>query len=175
MHAFVSANGVMTDIGGELGVSSDAFGINDLGQVVGRSYYGTVGGLRGFVYANGTATDLNELIDPASGWFIYEGSDINNNGQIAAYGFKPGFGTQALRLDPITSAVPEPAAMGMLLAGMATIALLFPPRRCLVAGVLPAAGPDIKWAMGVFSHLRSVFGVGLFGARGRRERVLRRF
>jgi probable HAF family extracellular repeat protein len=179
-HAFVYANGVKTDIGGSLGLSSDAFGINDLGQVVGRAYYGSVGGLRGFIYADGTATDLNALIDPASGWIIYEGSDINNSGQIAAYGFKPGYGTQALRLDPIAAAVPEPAAMGMLLAGLATIALVLPRRRCLVEGDLPPAGVGVEWATGVFSRLRSVFGVGLFGARrlqarGRRARVFRIF
>jgi probable HAF family extracellular repeat protein len=165
-HAFIYANGKMTDIGGALGVSSDAFGINDLGQVVGRAYYGPGGGLRGFLYADGVATDLNDLVDPASGWVIYEGSDINNNGQITAYGFKPGYGTQALLLDPVVSAVPEPAALGMLLMGLSTLAFMLPGfewhrysrrtrRRTGVASV--------DWAFDVFARLRSLVMLGFFG------------
>jgi probable HAF family extracellular repeat protein len=161
----------MTDIGGSLGVSSDAFGINDLGQVVGRSYYGSAGGLRGFIYANGAATDLNALIDPASGWIIYEGSDINNNGQIAAYGFKPGYGTQALRLDPITSAVPEPATLGMLLAGLSMFAFILPgfewPRYSPATGRVHSGVASVDWAFGVFSRLRALLAVGLSGADAR--------
>jgi hypothetical protein len=65
--------------------------------------------------------------------------------------------------------------MGMLFAGMATLALLFPTRRWALAGDLPAAGMHMEWAMGVFSRLRSVVGVGLFGAGRRRARVVRRF
>jgi probable HAF family extracellular repeat protein len=153
----------MTDIGGSLGISSDAFGINDLGQVVGRSYYGSAGGLHGFIYANGTATDLNTLIDPESGWIIYEGSDINNAGQIAAYGYKPGFGTQALRLDPITSAVPEPAGAGMLLAGAALLGLS---RRRLAFSREGAAGrgkePVATYRRGVRRAAKNVFVFPMF-------------
>jgi probable HAF family extracellular repeat protein len=175
-HAFVYANGKMTDLGTALGVSSDAFGINDLGQVVGRAYYGPGGGLRGFLYADGVATDLNDLIDPASGWTIVEGSDINNNGQIVAYGFKAGYGTQALRLDPITSAVPEPAALGMLLMGLSTLAFVLPGferhRYSSGAGRKPTGVASVDWAYGVFARLGSLLVAGLLGPQaGAPQRV----
>lgn len=39
-----------------------------------------------FVTANGKVTDLNTLIDAASGWELLQATDINNKGQIVGYG-----------------------------------------------------------------------------------------
>ena len=66
--------------------------------------------------------DLNDLIDPSSGsgWQIKEAQDINNSGQIAAWGFRTGStATYALLLTP----VPEPETWAMLLAGFGLVSL----------------------------------------------------
>lgn len=117
--AFIYVNGVMTNLGtlGGNGIGSDALGINDLGQVVGRSYDADSTSMRGFLYTGGAMLDLNALVDPALGWTILEADGINNKGQIAAYGYKEGVGFQALRLDPVSN-VPEPASSAMLLVGL---------------------------------------------------------
>jgi hypothetical protein len=60
--------------------------------------------------------DLNALIDPASGWEIMSATDINDARQILATACRLGECT-TVRMDLIT-AVPEPRAWGMLLAGM---------------------------------------------------------
>lgn len=39
-----------------------------------------------FLAANGKMTDLNTLIDAASGWELLQATDINNKGQIVGYG-----------------------------------------------------------------------------------------
>jgi probable HAF family extracellular repeat protein len=105
----------MTDLGTLGQAQSEAHGINNLGHVVGSSFTGWWGDGHAFVYADGSMTDLNALIDPASGWTIADASDINNKGQIAAVAFKDGI-QYAVRLD-VASPVPEPATAGMLLAG----------------------------------------------------------
>lgn len=138
-HAFLYANGKVTDLGGQFNVSSDASGIND----------------------------------PASGSIVYEGSDINNNEQIVAYGFKPGYGTEAVRLDPVTSAVPEPAALGMLLLGLSTLAFLLPGfewhRYSPAAGRRRSGVASVDWAFDVFARLRSLLVVGFFGPAAARR------
>jgi hypothetical protein len=52
--------------------------------------------------------DLNSLIPADSGWTIHEARAINNNGQIAATGYKEGVGQHALLLSP-TNGSPPPA------------------------------------------------------------------
>jgi len=63
---------------------SNAFGVNNLGHVVGNSYTGIVGSA--FLYSNGQMSDLNDLIPPNSGWQLETASDINDAGQIMGYG-----------------------------------------------------------------------------------------
>jgi probable HAF family extracellular repeat protein len=62
-------------------------GINNSGQVVGKAYSS---GYCAFLYSAGVMTDLNSLIDSASGWSLTEATDINNNGQIVGNGFHNG-------------------------------------------------------------------------------------
>ena len=88
-------------------------GINDSGQVVGRSYEGASsyisGPGRAFVKESGQPMrNLNTLIPADSGWTIYEAMDINSKGKIAATGYKAGVGTHALLLTP-TEGSPPPA------------------------------------------------------------------
>ena len=76
------------DFGGDNGI---AFSINDAGLIVGRSndlFMSEV--QRAFVYHDGVITDLNALLKPTPGWFLYEAADINNRGQIAGHGLYRG-------------------------------------------------------------------------------------
>jgi probable HAF family extracellular repeat protein len=83
-HAFLWQNGTMTDLGALRGYpSSYALGMNDKGQIVGESC--TASALcHGFIWQNDTMTDLNTLIPPKTKLYIFDGTDINNSGQIAA-------------------------------------------------------------------------------------------
>src|SRR5215218_6346129 len=107
-HAFLYKDAKMTDLGTLGGTSSEAKGINKSGQVVGWSDNSS-GERRAFFYdsANGMK-DLNDLIPADSGWTIHEARAINNNGQIAATGYKDGVGQHALLLSP-TNGSPPPA------------------------------------------------------------------
>ena len=93
--------------------------------MVGRSNLAD-GGNHAFLYADGSMTDLNSLIDPASGWTIHSASDINDHGQIAATGCRAGE-CLALRLDLAVAAVPELSTWVAMLAGL--IILGFAARR----------------------------------------------
>src|SRR5215216_5426029 len=98
-------------------IGSEAYGINDSGKVVGLSGIGDgfhhwvsgSGPAYGFIYdsTNGMK-DLNSLIPADSGWTIHEARAINNNGQIAATGYKDGVGQHALLLTPTSSHTPPP-------------------------------------------------------------------
>jgi probable HAF family extracellular repeat protein len=93
---------------------SVANGINDSGDVVGRSGIqdGTYGGdVHAFLKESGQPmVDLNTLIPADSGWTITSASAINNDGQIAANGYKDGGGEHALLLTP-TIDTTAPTAM----------------------------------------------------------------
>lgn len=79
--AFTYSGGVLMDIGVlPGGTDSVAKAINNNGDIVGRSK-----GV-GFLYSNGTMTDLNSLLAPGSGWVIRDAQDINQYGQIVGYG-----------------------------------------------------------------------------------------
>ena len=117
-HAFVYSGGSMIDIGALADGDSIGNSINDSGQVTG-SYISELpcSTTRAFVYRDGMVTDLNDLIDPLSGWLLVEGTGINNKGQITGYGIlnneARGFVLTALTV----AGVPEPASWAMLIAG----------------------------------------------------------
>lgn len=113
--AFLYEGGVLRNLGGLLpGYSSIATDINNLGQIVGSAAVGD--DAHAFLYEDGKMIDLNTLIDPASGWTISGAAAINDLQQIAASACKAGV-CQAVRLD-LVSAVPEPHAYALLLAGL---------------------------------------------------------
>jgi probable HAF family extracellular repeat protein len=93
-----------------------AYDINNLGQSVGNRFF-SFSDSHAMLYAgSGDWQDLNTLIDPSLGWTLTQASAINDLGQIAATGCLGG-SCYALRLDQIC-AVPEPANVAMLLAGL---------------------------------------------------------
>jgi probable HAF family extracellular repeat protein len=116
-HAFLYSAGTKVDLGTFGGEYSMALGINDNGQAVGWAW-DSQAEERAFVTRGNQIVDLNTLIDPASGWSLYEATGINNDGQIVGYGFDNG-DWQAFLLNPI----PEPPAMALLLLGSGGVLL----------------------------------------------------
>jgi probable HAF family extracellular repeat protein len=113
-HAFLYADGVLTDLNPLLGGSTEsvAYDINNLGQIVGGA-----GGLGAFVMQGKDVASLNTLVDPA--WRIEQASAINDAGQIAATGVYGG-----IRYAVLLTPVPEPAVASMLGLGLGLLALL---------------------------------------------------
>lgn len=90
-RAFLYSNGQITDLGAFSGGHSDAYGINDAGDVVGASLVAGVGGApntwRAFAYSDGRLNDLGIDSEMSIAW------DINNNGQVVGQWVPPGEGT----------------------------------------------------------------------------------
>jgi probable HAF family extracellular repeat protein len=114
---FRYSNGVMTLVGG-MGEFNRAWAINSSGDVVGQGL--PVLGLRqGFLYTDANGMQgLNQLIDPAAGWYILGATGINDVGQIVGWASGPN-GQRAVRLMPTTTVATAPAAP----AGLAASAL----------------------------------------------------
>jgi probable HAF family extracellular repeat protein len=80
---------------------SAANAINDLGQIVGYFRYTTVSGAEfASLWENGTAVNLNDRIPAGSGWDLVYATDINNAGQITAWGQAPDGQYRACLLTP---------------------------------------------------------------------------
>jgi probable HAF family extracellular repeat protein len=84
--------------GAVVGAFSLANGINNRGQVVGRSI-ATGGADHAFIWHKGVMTDLNNSISPNSGWLLIEAAAINNAGEIVGFGLINGQ-THAFLLTP---------------------------------------------------------------------------
>jgi probable HAF family extracellular repeat protein len=91
-RAFLYEAGAMRSLGTLGGSSSQADGINDLGQVVGVSFTSqdTSASRHAFLYNNGVMIDLNDLLPANSGWVLNEAHAINNAGQIVGDGTRNG-------------------------------------------------------------------------------------
>ena len=118
-HAFVFANGMMSDLGTLGGASSSAGDINSSGQIVGIADSATATNLP-FIYNGGVIQNINDLIDPASGWYITDLERLNDVGQITGRGCQAGVcGAIVLTPnDPLPAQVPEPAPYALMLAGL---------------------------------------------------------
>lgn len=115
-------DGAMIDLGTLGGTSSEAYGINASGHVVGYAA-DSLGASRAFIYRDGVMSDLNSQIDSALGWRLDSAADVNNAGQIVGVGWRDGQ-VRGFLLTP----VPEPN--GAML-GMITLTVLVQSRRLL--------------------------------------------
>jgi probable HAF family extracellular repeat protein len=81
---------------------SEAWGINDSGLVVGRSFDASIPDYRGFVYAAGVMTDLSHGIPGAPAAPIVEALSVNASGQIVANA-DDGLAPTGLLLTPVAA------------------------------------------------------------------------
>jgi uncharacterized membrane protein len=108
------------------GISGEARGLNERGQVVGGAYVAAYD-RRALLWTSGAAgwsvTDLNTLLPAGSPfWQLGDAMDINERGQILGLGSVAGDNSHAHVF--LLTPVPEPAPAAMLLAGLAALALL---------------------------------------------------
>jgi probable HAF family extracellular repeat protein len=112
-RAFFYSGGKLIDLGILPGFdASSALGVNNAGWVVGNSAHDqppagasatttpAPGPSHGFIWANGVMTDLNDLVEPGSGWEIREANRINDTGQISASCARAGEPVHACLLTP---------------------------------------------------------------------------
>jgi len=113
-HAFRAVPGqAMQDLGTLGGSAAVANGINNQGWIVGASeWFPGFDGRDAFLWRNGQMQDLNELVYGPDTHLLYSAIDINNSGQILAFGPDVGL----LLLTP----VPEPSTAFLLMVGICT-------------------------------------------------------
>ena len=104
------------DLGTFGGEYSLGLSINDSGEAVG-DFLTTDGSYHAFLYDSTGGHDLNDSIDPSSGWTISTANGINNGGQIVGEGLNPQGLYEAYLLTPI----PEPSAASLLVVGTLVI------------------------------------------------------
>jgi len=116
-HGFIYnvSSGVLTDL--YFGPGTSAAGVNDLGQVVGG--VGDQPPTYAFIYSQaGGMQNLNDLIDPSSGWDIWAATGINDAGWICGQGVNPQGRIDAVLLVPL----PEPSSLSLVTIVFAIVA-----------------------------------------------------
>jgi probable HAF family extracellular repeat protein len=87
LHALLYRNGTALDLGTLPGDARCWAGaINNSGQMVGVSE-DVAERPRAFLYTDGAMHDLNDLVDPGSGWVLSVADAINDRGQIVGVGY----------------------------------------------------------------------------------------
>jgi probable HAF family extracellular repeat protein len=103
----------------DLGMGN-AYGINNLGQVVGTNNN------RATLWSDGSAIDLTtDIAFGGSGWTLQTATGISDRGQIVGYGLNPLGVSTAFLLTP----VPEPSTWAMMLLGFAGLGFVGRRRR----------------------------------------------
>jgi probable HAF family extracellular repeat protein len=111
-----TGSGANINLGTLGGDASEAYSINDAGQIVGWSYDSSSNS-RACLFdptGRGNNIDLNTLVAPSSGWFLYSANYINDNGWIVGNGTIYGQ-SHAFLLTP------EPGTLLLLGLGMAML------------------------------------------------------
>jgi probable HAF family extracellular repeat protein len=90
VEAFLELGGNRMMLGTLGGSFSIARSINNRGEIVGGSLAEGNEDFHGFVYRNGKLINLNELLDPGSGWEVVQAVSINDNGEIIGIGSNRG-------------------------------------------------------------------------------------
>jgi probable HAF family extracellular repeat protein len=86
IEAFRQQNGTRSMLGTLGGSFSIARDLNNHGEVVGGSLTEGDENFHGFLYRNNRLHDLNEFLDPATGWELIQALGINNHGEIIGIG-----------------------------------------------------------------------------------------
>jgi probable HAF family extracellular repeat protein len=86
IEAFRQENGTRSLLGTLGGSFSIARGINNCGEVVGGSLTEGDETFHAFLYRNDKLHDLNEFLDPDTGWELIQALGINNRGEIIGIG-----------------------------------------------------------------------------------------
>jgi probable HAF family extracellular repeat protein len=125
-HAFRYAAGTLNDLGTLGGHYSYALSINNSNTIVGGSFVDSKDSVyHAFIWANGTMTDLNSLLDQSgTGWILVESRAINDNGQITGVGLFNGV-YHAFRLTPAGSTTIQPSQIQSLQISAQTVILRF--------------------------------------------------
>ncbi|MEP6652282.1 MAG: RHS repeat-associated core domain-containing protein [Myxococcales bacterium] len=94
---------------------SAAYGINAHGDVVGTAFPAPEGGVsRAILYTSaGQLYDLNDFVDPTSGWVLSEARDINNtNHEVVGFGTHGTLGIRAfkIKVPDLSPCSPSPLA-----------------------------------------------------------------
>lgn len=117
-HATIWVDGQPVDLGRLGGYASYAYGLNNHGDVVG-SYIDTTDGIYeeyAVLWQNGTAINLNSLLNSANGLTLINAQGINDKGYIISQGYtSEGWGMYLL------APVPEPSSYALMLAGLTLI------------------------------------------------------
>jgi probable HAF family extracellular repeat protein len=86
-EAGAGARSMLGTLGGSFSIARD---LNNNGEVVGGSLTAGDENFHGFVYRDNQLRDLNEFLDPGTGWELLQGLGINNHGEIIAIGSNTG-------------------------------------------------------------------------------------
>jgi probable HAF family extracellular repeat protein len=105
-EAFLYENGSFHLLGGLPGFTlSAALGINERGDIVGTSHdvHPVVSAT---LFTRGAVFNLNNMIDPHSGWMLQKAYAINAAGQIVGFGFNPAGLWEGFLLTPTSGVGP---------------------------------------------------------------------
>jgi len=86
IEAFQQEGGTRNMLGTLGGSFSIARDLNDHGEVVGGSLTEGDESFHGFLYRDNRLYDLNEFLEPETGWELLQALGINNHGEIIAIG-----------------------------------------------------------------------------------------
>jgi len=120
-RGFLWQDGTMLDLGTlPGGHRSQAFGINNLGQIVGWADTDEPGvSGRAFLWQNGVMTNLQTLLETGTQWSLRIAYAINDSGQIVGAGFPGPSAQHAFLLVPVFE-LPSPMLFALGIAAVAS-------------------------------------------------------
>ncbi len=112
----LDVGGTFLDLGGLGSYGSNAYGINNVGWIVGRTSVPVGPYYHAFLYIGDKMYDLNDLVTPDSGYTFDYAIDVTDEGYILAHGKDPEgkYGYFLLGPGADQTDVPEPGTLGLL-------------------------------------------------------------